>query len=91
MVTGADGKVTAVTTIAQDKVENLTTDLSGKIGKTQVRTSTGRDMNGNEISDDLTEDQIVPTLQSVMNDFVGQDKVAPIDDTGALQGLAADI
>lgn len=91
MVTGADGIVTAATTIAQDKVENLTTDLSGKIGKTQVRTSTGRDMNGNEISDDLTEDQIVPTLQSVMNDFVGQDKVAPIDDTGALQGLAADI
>lgn len=52
MVTGADGIVTVATTIAQDKVENLTTDLSGKIGKTQVRTSTGRDMNGNNVEAD---------------------------------------
>lgn len=52
MVTGADGKVTAATTIAQDKVENLTTDLSGKIGKTQVLTSKAQDMNGNNVEAD---------------------------------------
>ena len=52
MVTGTDGKVTAATTIAQDKVENLTTDLSGKIGKTQVLTSKAQDMNGNNVEAD---------------------------------------
>lgn len=53
-----------------DVVKTNQTDIGNKVDKAQVVTSEWLDMNGNEISDDLTTDQLVPTVANVEANFI---------------------
>lgn len=64
----AANKDTYIPTVARMEAA-IASDTSGLVAKTQVITSDGVDMDGNDISSELTPDQIVPTLANVEENF----------------------
>ncbi|MBQ8042266.1 MAG: hypothetical protein IJ273_02950, partial [Alphaproteobacteria bacterium] len=53
-----------------DVVKINKTDIGNKVDKAQVVASDGLDMNGSELADDLTPDDIVPTVGMVGANFI---------------------
>lgn len=59
----------ATVNYVDNAIANAKPDTSGLVERAQVMTSEGVDMDGNDISGELTPDQIVPTIANVEENF----------------------
>lgn len=53
------------------RMENyVDSEISAKVGTSQVITSSGTDLGGNQVADSVSSDAVVPTLKTVEENFV---------------------
>lgn len=81
-VTSAD---TQIPTIA--RMENyVDSEISAKVGTSQVITSSGTDLGGNQVADSVSSDAVVPTLKTVEENFVPSEAEEYKDDYHYIEG-----
>lgn len=81
-VTSAD---TQIPTIA--RMENyVDSEISAKVGTSQVITSSGTDLGGNQVLDSVSSDAVVPTLKTVEENFVPSEAEEYKDDYHYIKG-----
>ena len=69
------------------RMENyVDSEISAKVGTSQVITSSGTDLGGNQVADSVSSDAVVPTLKTVEENFVPSEAEEYKDDYHYIEG-----